>query len=669
MNPNSLPRNIQSRTNTITDLRQSGEVGRLHKRGGGVAPSRVLRLNLETPTLTPAKPPLLKALTNPASYRQELQAFKRARYGKHHDRLLNELRRENPDPKAVKRAFTKLASAGKSTSGGYVQPVPEEANERDAMVKDCRLLQQGIAKTLQYLPERTHAQSYLQQMNIQLDRKIGRVDAVEAYEQEAVHASEALQLAIESSSGSKQATKLSDEGGTGALLQGTRLRRDTLAIGTARREGMEPHPLELHDEVIDDDSTESLVDDLSENETQISATAQSGEQPRAAGASFQKATPRQQPVKYESVLKIEANPEASKDAMRIYGVADYLATHAGHALPFAVGHHLLIQPDETQKTKILNKLSTANTAQDRATKLAEQKNALENGSPVLVQQFLPGKMMASASVSVDERKALVSQPSSCKAMGASAVICPLVGLGDHFAVNGAGANNWTNVMVNDGRLAMIDLSPRRPSANQKGFDEVAMNAMKALVSDLKSLAKKVGGDGVLPAGWFDLIKDSTSDLFDMTFTDNGSLFQFGHFYTDDERGEREQLGTRRGELRSLDELTPEQSQELKKIDARLKAILSAAERRSDETLKGVKDAAAPHVIAGLIQGINWFLNNADSLIAAHHAANEAVGDGQSLLSAEQVVELRQTFSQLTSAENDKLRMLKAPLPQGQVIKA
>jgi hypothetical protein len=135
-------------------------------------------------TLFTKKPHIVRALFDRQNYKDELNKFKRERPEKHYQRLLNELRVQNPDPQAIKRHFKKLSSCGPRSTPSYAAPIPPSEQGRLAMVKDCEVLRESIDKALVYFSPASATTDFLTHLKVQLGNQVVRIDEVLAREEQ-----------------------------------------------------------------------------------------------------------------------------------------------------------------------------------------------------------------------------------------------------------------------------------------------------------------------------------------------------------------------------------------------------------------------------------------------------------------------------------------------------
>lgn len=601
------------------------------------------------------KKPSLRALGHGfKNYSEQLADFKRQRPEKHYQYLRQELRKDVPDPKVVKREFKKLCTCGNQSTISYASPVPDSEDGRLAAIADCQTLQNGIDKVLDYLPPQSHTAIYLCYLKVQLDKQVERIDEVRAREQqrEATHAR--MTADLERQNG--QAAKMSDQGTEGAVFLGTRLRRDTYALAAAR---LSPRTHAAADS-LPDGSSESLVEEPSSAPQEPLPPATTPRSPRLEGSGplqgFLGALPTKKEVQYQTVLKSVSDPDAAKGAVQVHDRVDYIQRHAGERLPFDVGCHVLVEPDPQLRAQLSERLTRTKTSPHRQEHLGRQQAALQN-QPILLQEFLPGAVVSD--LPFEERKAMVSDPGSCRRTGASLVVGPVLGLTDHLALNGMGYTNWSNVMTRgDGQLDMIDLAPQN-----KDIAKDTKASLKRLVHDLKQLALHVGPDRTLPSAWFDHMESSIDDFWRVTYTAEGGLFSLKDFMSPAEQQQEQQLSD---ELAALPHSSVMDRNFLK---AQLKIIRETAEQRARNTLRPLRQQAAPAVLAGLVAGMGWLERNASTLREAHEVTVPG-GGAQPELSAKDIQEITDILAELKPSERALLSSLKPPLPsQASILKA
>lgn len=138
---------------------------------------------------------------------------------------------------------------------------------------------------------------------------------------------------------------------------------------------------------------------------------------------------------------------------------------------------------------MLDAKKSADDAEIRHDKAKAIPGLLAN-TPLLMQSGLPGEV--ASKVPSHEKIAAMRSRQFGLDLGANVVLLPLLGLGDHLAPDNAGLTNCTNLMVHkpDGssnyRLGVMDVSPHTTALDANPF--------KDLVKDLKALAASVKKD-------------------------------------------------------------------------------------------------------------------------------------------------------------------------------
>lgn len=601
-----------------------------------------------TPSLFLKKPSMLSGLRDPKGYQEQLAAFKQQRPEKHYQRLRNELRQEVPDPKTIKQAFKKLSTCGNQSAVSYAPAVPPGSEGRRAAVADCQRLREGIDKALIYFLPGSHTALYLQRLKVQLGHQVVRITEVITREDQRNETCSRMLADLERKKGG-QVSKMSNEGTEGVVFLGTRLRRDTFALAPARQA---PKSSAATDSA-EDSFSESVVEKPSSASEDCKAPATVPPSPRheANGPQpgFVGAQPKKKAVEYQTVLKSVSDPNAASGAMQIHNTVDHVQRCAGEGLPFDVGCHVLVTPDEQLRSHLSQRLLRTETHTNRREHLDRQQAALQEQS-VLLQEFLPGAVVSD--LPLEDRQAMVSDPDTCRKTGASLVTGPLVGLTDHLALNGMGYTNWTNVMSPDGKqFDMIDLTPQN-----KDIAKGAKTSLKQLVHDLKQLARHVGPDGALPSDWLTHMESSIIDFWRMTYTAEGGLFSLEDFKSPNEQKTEKEL---REALAAL----PQEASLIERnfLKAQIKAIGATANQRATQALRPICQQAAPNLLAGLVDGLKWVKRNASTLLEAHTAAAGDHG-AQPGLNAKDIRQITDILADLTPSEQRKLTSLKPPLP-------
>jgi len=573
------------------------------------------------------RPPRLLALTDRLAYRTRLHAHRQARAAGHRQALLAALGHDEPDPRAVKRAFRRLAGAGRGAVPWHPQPPVVPEDERPAQHEQLRRLHRGIGCVLDGLPERSRTARYLRLLRVQITQQWLRVESVVAYE----HHREAVlaQLQVHRAPRPSDLTQLSDDGAGGAVFLGTRLKDPQRVLAKGRGGPRQPPPGDLHSE-------SSRIGSSSEDSDPADPPPIGRLSPARAldSAAFAVASPRRRAVRIEAVVKLE-RPALALETMRVHGVLDHIARTAPLGLPFDFGQHLVEVPDPS----LLQRMKTAEAAPDRVSQL-EQLQAVTAHETVAIRQEpiagLPVNRLPFA-----DRLALLGSPALCRRLASMLVIAPLVGLHDHLALDGCGNNNWSNLMLSppDG-LSVIDLAP----SARASLDAGSLGTLESLVAGLERLARRTGRDGHLPADWrVDLI-DTLRDFWLTTFSASGGLFSDDDFLPPALLQEQQRLREQDNRLSTVLHDLDAQRQAMAEDDAarpalddlrrlaregqatnraRLADIESTSIRQSNALLSDLRERALPHLVGGLIDGIHWANVNAEVLLQASAPAHGA----------------------------------------------
>lgn len=598
------------------------------------------------------KKPRLTGLSNPKDYVQGLMQHKRERTAKHFNRLLDHLGTENPDPKRLQQTFAKLASAGFSSKAGHVFSVPAGADEQARWLEKAAQAKVGIATALPLIHD-PKTKAYLKLVDKLIDQfqhRIAEVNTYQGHKQETLaKLSQGVSPStadldadidindrrepVSSSKTEKEQWSMAKEGVNGALLRTTTIkqsRRKTLFMGRKPRDVETPTP------------------------------------------------PKEKAIqKLDSVLKAEPDTTAAHTAMYLYRVMDHLTEKASSALPFGFPQHTVLDLDGAQRHLLAGKIrsikaETIDTT--RQGKLDTLAQAVDDGAIVLQQEALPGNVISQRTLW--DRKGVLSNASLAKDIGKSLVLAPMVGLGDHFALNGFGYNSFANAINDGSRLQLFDLSSR-----PNGFEPGAFKTAAALNKSLTQLAKQMGDNGELPRNWEEIMEPHLSGFLTTAFTLDVGLFSRDDFTRPDEASKLKVLNASLARLKALSQalrsaasgndpvaarasideaihairvsgenipgdiadvidtladtknpLTQQQFNDLRAqlinagepIQNATKAIERTITTRANQELDALKQQAAPHIIAGLVEGVRWVSTNRRELVAAHQQSMSEV---------------------------------------------
>ncbi len=551
-------------------------------------------------------PSVIRKLTEPAAYRAELKKFKQERKEKHFERLMTELREENPRAEVVKHEVSKLRTCGKGVNFSYAAPVPKSANERTQAKAEYERMQKGIQKAMHKAPG---CSTFLLALGMNFMSRCDRIDAVMRYEDHAQAALDALKPPDPLDD--QSVWKMSDGGGaTGAVFYGGKKeRQERLFFGRARAPEMDIHAYEAVSK------------------------------------------PK---VEYQGAIKVERDVAAAKKAVRLYQVLDHVARRACLRLPFRFGQHKLLEANNESVKAGLDKTAASNA--DRAEKVADMKAAVEE-SPILVQEFVPGKV--ATEVSLEAKKKLLTDPKQGADVGKTLVVGPLTGLaGDHMGPDGCGYVNWENFMVDDqGRLAAIDLGVQP--------DGLRLDSMEGLVVALKKLARAAakGSGNVMPENYREILKGALDDFIGATFKPGpGALFELDDWVppTPEERALKQQIPELEQSLRKAENLLTDDDIEYRREKIRAKKaeqtkLFKARDALARPQILALRDEAMPNIIKGIVQGMEWVMENVEALAEAHEAGDSLGAN----LDRKGMEELAKFFQEgLSPTERAKLKALK-----------
>ncbi|MGC4397694.1 hypothetical protein [Hydrogenophaga sp. T2] len=653
----------------------------------GLLPTAPARGLAPAPATRPSR---LLALTDRLRYRTELHAYRQARAQRHCEALLHTLGIDDPEPRAVKRAFRHFCAASSALSTPRSrEPVPASAAERQACHAALKRQIAGIDAVVPTFEERSHTRRYLQLLRQELCLEWSRVDAVMAYERHREAVRE--QLRGDLAAKPLQTAALSKNGASGALIVSTQLLQTQSVFAKARAQP----PARAAERSASDATDASDASDVSDASSLVGSSESSPllQAPRARRApddppriprihrdagdpktppAFQVAEPKRQAVRVDEIVKVE-DPAQARATLQVYGALDHLASTAAQALPFGFGHHVSDAPTPRQ----VQRLKTAKASPDRLAPLQKIQSSLEVGGVVVRQEAIRGVSISDAPR--EQRTAILAKPAIGRAIGATLVVGPLVGLHDHLAPDGCGSNNWTNLMFTEGdgdgvpeRLSVIDLAP----GERKGLDPRSLAQLRRLVDGLERLARRVGNSGHLPADWRQYLDAAMCDFWNVAFQVDRGLFMSHEFLTPAEQRQHRRLsqseaecaalqrridehledsGSQDGGREAMQRLKESSAQTLLDIRRRLLTLDDLAEQRARERLSATATAAAPHILRGIVDGIGWVLGNAAVLAQAR----SALPDHAQAVSTAEVV---RTFARLSPGARRKLSRLTAVDP-------
>lgn len=564
------------------------------------------------------RPSRLVALRHPARYRDQLRAWKQNRNQHHAARLFDALNATAPDAAAIRHAIHKLGTAFKLELLRKTDEIPVAIEAREHDYAACLHRIKAIGAVQGALKAGSPEAAFLTALSRQALQRRERLRAIRDHEAAAETVAQALADACNQPPTENTHAKMSDDGGGGAVLVGTTQRKHVRAIGqssgrlTASRRDL-VRPLESpprRGDVVDASDDEPPAD---------RRLAEPSPLRQPVDRTFTTAQARKE-VQFQTVFKIERDPEAGQRTREVHDLLHAVSTRAGRPLPFGFGQHLLIeQPTEDQKQNIEARLSQAATTEARKANLAIQKNALAANCPVVVQAYVPGEMVASAPAAV--RKRLFTDPTLSADVGAALIVSPLLRLSDHLAPDNCGQTNWTNVKVDSAGIQFIDICPPpNPNLSTDSIDQMAV-----LVAGLQRLAAAVDQHGELPSDWTRYFNDSLSVFFARTFSFDNGLFEIEDFLSDEDAAAYRDLANQYAPFRQANHDALNRKREAAtpaeragcqaEADAAaaagrpLKAKMDALAARANVGLDDLKNHAGPGLIRGMVSGIDWLVDN------------------------------------------------------------
>ena len=662
-------------------------------RPANTAPAGMPKLRLQSRPVA-HKPSLLKALSNPAKYKQQLGEYKAQRQEVLYQELLRELGEKIKfNPKRIARVLDKLMDWGELWAIGRYMEVPAE-HDRPARLAQYAGGIRGIDAVLADL--KPYQQGPMRLLGVRILQACGRIEEVNHYEK---------QVAPTAPGGSSPSRMgltprpASTRGSAEALPD------DDGEPWTLIDSGSEPPTLdadERHWTKLEDTQADPLWN-FSNEGSGGAVLISEGPDPHTARArrptlfagkrkSDQVALEARRELKkppLKAVIKASGGEgQNEKAAMRLFGVLDSVMRTAPKAPAFRFGQHSLFKPDPASRQELAERIATAHTKPHRQGKRQQFSEAIRGGSPVLEQKALAGQVVRDASLTT--RFGMWKDRKLVERIGAGLVQTAVLGLGDHNAPDGAGLNSWSNWLLSpmgpEGRqLIAIDLSER-----PHGLSAEVLETYEKLAKCCHRIARRLGPQGELPSNWHKLVQPLLGDFLTTTFTVGEELFPARDFLTPDEQKLIEPIDTMSAQAAALREKTPftkDDEREAQRLEAAVRAtweehrpMLDAAAKRGNEKLAGIMEAAMPYLLKGIVKGLSWIVECNDALIEAHEAAyaqhQAQSGEAASTqnpapkgYTAENLQKLRDTVRQtLKPADYAAFNRLKPNTPTAQAIK-
>jgi hypothetical protein len=313
----------------------------------------------------------------------------------------------------------------------------------------------------------------------------------------------------------------------------------------------------------------------------------------------------------EFVLKFD--PKANVEAVEeLYKVVDDLRIN-GDLLPFSIPNHVKVDIGGNEGPAITGKLGPLKNDPDPL--ISNKAKSYENlmGSEGVVSKFSIAEGKPLEKMSLQERMALLKNPEFAQNLGKSLILAPLVGLNDHLApmdkdrIYVSGANNFSNLFVSsNGGISMIDIAtgqvPTQDGSSKLGIpDGAVLSAMKNVAAFTSA---KLGSP--------ETIGDAFQDAYDTAKVGSGNR--------NNDAAPFEDLLTRIfGEKAELSTDTFFRRDE---AEGRDQAIMN-----DPETI-GV---FLKNLSVGMLEGMEYVVNNQDSLQKAYDASGKMFSDAPKLL--------------------------------------